>query len=674
MSESTSPLRRPFLWMQAFAILALTVFASLALRTQQQRLEQQVRATVAEEVAARVVGWEGQLRDQLDGYLETVANSPPSEAAVTQARVRERHPWFDSLYVWRPPAVDATTNTRRPGRILFPEPPPPDDPRTRRHPCITRAQSVAMLTQAGPERAAEQYLRRCAEAPLAVRIFATGEAAQLYHRVGQYEAALAALEGAELPADLTVASAAAQGIAPFQVVVHQLRRAQVLDELGRAPEAVALWYRLGVEIASLDASQAEDVLRYDWQILRELDLHAPPAVASDARRRLSRARRRARAWDEIQRRIVPQSTIVAPSAGRFAYDQYEDIPYVLYYAPVRDAALGGAIVLDQPSLLEDLRGALGELAEHIQVVDANGQRVTGAQLGSEVAVRVDFPTTLTHLRLEVGQEALDERLARFGNQTLPLFGALIVFVAIGLGGLVAQARADRRQQELLLRQREFTTRVTHELKTPLAGMRLMAENIELGAFRDANHRDEMARRIQDEADRLRARVDEILSVSREDSLPHPVPFDPEEAVLEAIDAWAPRYEAAGVALHADLHATEEVNGDAAAVRDAVGCLLDNALKYRREDRADASVWLTLTPAGRCVEITVTDNGLGVPPKMRKAVFERFVRVEGPNRGMAGGHGLGLAQVARVARQHRGSVLCTEGVDGGARFVLRLPQA
>ena len=144
-----------------------------------------------------------------------------------------------------------------------------------------------------------------------------------------------------------------------------------------------------------------------------------------------------------------------------------------------------------------------------------------------------------------------------------------------------------------------------------------------------------------------------------------------EAALAAIDQWGPRLEAAGVGFAADLHPTDEVLGDFDALRDALSCLLDNALKYRRED-SSAHVWLKLFQEGRFVELSVTDNGLGVPTDMRRSIFERFVRVEGDNRGRSGGHGLGLSQVAEIARAHRGRVVCEEGIEGGSRFVLRLP--
>ena len=117
-----------------------------------------------------------------------------------------------------------------------------------------------------------------------------------------------------------------------------------------------------------------------------------------------------------------------------------------------------------------------------------------------------------------------------------------------------------------------------------------------------------------------------------------------------------------------------MKGDAHAVRDAIGCLLDNALKYRSETRDDPQVWLNLTQEGHWVVVEVADNGIGVPPRMRRSIFEQFVRVEGPNRGRAGGHGLGLAQVAAIAGAHGGRCDCREGVEGGASFRLQLPVA
>jgi len=183
----------------------------------------------------------------------------------------------------------------------------------------------------------------------------------------------------------------------------------------------------------------------------------------------------------------------------------------------------------------------------------------------------------------------------------------------------------------------------------------------------------LAERSVDEADRLTARVNEVRALSRTRELPTDQVFDVEEPMLDLVEQWAPRYDQAGVRFLADLAPVDPIKGDPVAIRDAVACLLDNALKYRRED-IDSAVWLNVREDGQHIEIEVLDNGIGVPRDQRKAIFERFVRVEGPNRGKAGGHGLGLGQVQDIVRKHHGTVRCETGVDGGSRFVVRLPVA
>jgi signal transduction histidine kinase len=385
--------------------------------------------------------------------------------------------------------------------------------------------------------------------------------------------------------------------------------------------------------------------------------------------------RRIAAYREISERILhtpPSSS--ATAAPRMIYDQYSDTPFVLFYGWTDDGRTGVALQLEQRHLLAEFltTRALQRYRRHITITDGSGGWVAGARrVRSPIVLDLPFTRTLTHLRVGLREEAVFDRQDRLSDQWVTPLAIIAMFFVLGMAALVGQARAARQQAILLQRQRDFTTRVTHELKTPLAGIRLMAENIELGAYRGEPQLRDMAQRIMEEADRLSERVNEVLSVSRDRSIPDPEPFDPEEAVLEAVDQWGPRMEAAGVRLVADLHPTAEVMGDGAAVRDAVSCLLDNALKYRSEERA-SEVLLELQQHGSWVELSVADNGLGVPAEMRASIFERFVRVEGPNRGKAGGHGLGLAQVLSIAEKHRGTALCAEGIDGGAKFTLRLP--
>lgn len=667
-------MRRPFLWMLS---VALVVLAAIAI-TRIVGLRHELQATITRDLQVTasdfVDTWEAQLVDQLEEWVDAAALDP-GNAEQLQGQLRRREPWFDSLYVWVPPPRAPAQGQPRimRGTLLFPTYPPSEEPRRiQLHPCLGRARALSILSEADPVTMAELYLQGCAREDLLVRLVAATEAANLLHREGHHQAALHALDSVGIPPDLPIEQGIEEGIPPFRMVGHRTQRAEILMALGQQSEALALFYETGLQITRLDAPRATGVLLYvRWPIIAELEAHGQDARAARLEVLLSRAERRVRAWREIEDRILPRTSEAVSTEGRFIYDQYSETPFLLYYSLVADGSLGVAVVLDQPMLLADFLSQQ-RLSEYLVVTDVDGDWVAGTRAGGPVAVEIPFTRTLTHLRAAVRQEAVFVEMRRYGNQWVTPLVVTVIFVLVGLGGLFAQIRASNRQLELMDRQREFTTRVTHELKTPLAGIRVMAENVESGAFRDEHHLRAMALRIMDEADKLTSRVDEILSVGRHRKLPDPVRFDPEEAVLEAIDVWGPRLDTAGVKLEADLHPTEEVLGDQEALRDAIGQLLDNALKYRNEKRADPHVWLTLDQVDGQVVIDVADNGLGVPPTMRRSIFDQFVRVEGPNRGRAGGHGLGLSQVAEIARLHGGSVECGEGVEGGARFTLRLP--
>ena len=284
-------------------------------------------------------------------------------------------------------------------------------------------------------------------------------------------------------------------------------------------------------------------------------------------------------------------------------------------------------------------------------------------------MQVPFNRLFSHLRVGLLSEARPHppRQLWLAAQLAP------VALTVLLGGLAiwASLRADRRREALYQRQRDFMARVTHELKTPLAGIKLMAETLEMAAEDPAEERAPFLDRILQESDRLAERIDEVLRLTRAPAAPEKAPLSPTELARDLHEEWSPRFSAAGGALRAELADLGEVVADAALLRDALGNLLSNALKYRHPERP-LEATLRLRRERRRVVFVVEDNGLGVPADMREAIFEQFTRVEGPNRGKAGGHGLGLSFVAETARAHGGTVRCEGSPTGGARFVLRIP--
>ncbi len=670
MAELRPPLaRRVIPWVVGLAFLIMTAIAMwrvVGLRESAlDRESDRLRAFVEDYVTT----WEQGLIEDLEEALDAVATDP-ERSAMRQNRMRKSKAWFNSLYVWHRARRTSDGNITEP-HFVFPSVSSERSKELVRRPCIQRARQMTRDPTTDAVEVARAYTLGCRNEDITVRLIAATEAAYLLEVAGEYDHAHGALDSARLPEQVTLQTAAAQGVPPFRVAVYRIARASVLMQQRRVDAALDLLYRTGLDITSLDAPDLAPCKQFVEPIFGQLRRGGRREEAARLQVLYDRADRRVVAYREIADRILTQPAPPGPQDPKFVFDQYSDSPFLLFYG-WRDE-LGVALQLEQSILITDfLSGGMTGLRRMVTITDASGQYVAGARKGGDMPITVPFSRTLTHLRVGVRQAALDNLVAGVDDQwILPLI-VISTCALLGLAALWMQARATRQQYELMNRQRAFTTRVTHELKTPLAGIKVMAENLEAGAFRGESQRQMMARRIVEEADRLTERVDEVLSVARAREIPSPEPFDPEEAVLGAIDQWGPRLERVGVRLYADLHPTDEVMGDSDALRDAVGCLLDNALKYRDEARPEASVWLELRQEGRHVVVSVADNGIGVPRPMRKAIFDRFVRVEGPNRGKSGGHGLGLNQVKQIVEAHRGQILCLEGIEGGAKFVVKLP--
>jgi len=209
------------------------------------------------------------------------------------------------------------------------------------------------------------------------------------------------------------------------------------------------------------------------------------------------------------------------------------------------------------------------------------------------------------------------------------------------------------------KQREFVGDASHELKSPLANLRI---DIETSTAIDAETRARHLRQI----DRLAAIVDDLLALARHDE--HQTvrqdPVDLDDAVFDALAAVAPGHQRR---IDIDAVTPTRVTGDANQLRRLVRNLVDNATRYAAEEVA-----ITLVTSGGRATLHVDDDGPGVPPEAREHIFERFARVDAARGRDDGGTGLGLAIVHRVAERHGGHVSVSESPLGGARFTVDLP--
>ena len=218
--------------------------------------------------------------------------------------------------------------------------------------------------------------------------------------------------------------------------------------------------------------------------------------------------------------------------------------------------------------------------------------------------------------------------------------------------------------------RDFLANISHELKTPIGAVAVLADTL-IDEDDPAVIR-RLAERIRTEALRMTSTVDDLVELSRIETgdLPEREPVSVEAAVAAAIDRAAAAAEVAGVQVFAgDVGAGLSVVGERRQLVSALTNLLDNAVKY--SDRGGL-VSVAARADGSFVEIEVVDHGIGIPARDLDRIFERFYRVDPARRRETGGTGLGLAIVRHIAQNHGGEVRATSYEGEGSTFLLRLP--
>jgi two-component system sensor histidine kinase SenX3 len=218
--------------------------------------------------------------------------------------------------------------------------------------------------------------------------------------------------------------------------------------------------------------------------------------------------------------------------------------------------------------------------------------------------------------------------------------------------------------------RDFVANISHELKTPVGALSLLAETLVDEEDRAISRR--LAGRMVNEATRLANTIEDLLVLSRIESEEAPereaVPIH--LVLAEAVTRIRPAAEQAGIDIRTaepDQHLA--VMGDRRQLVSAVYNLLDNALKY---SDADSVIDVGAGTDGRRVDITVADHGIGIPSRDLERVFERFYRVDVARSRQTGGTGLGLSIVRHVVANHDGEVTVDSRLGEGSTFTLRLP--
>jgi len=219
--------------------------------------------------------------------------------------------------------------------------------------------------------------------------------------------------------------------------------------------------------------------------------------------------------------------------------------------------------------------------------------------------------------------------------------------------------------------RDFVANVSHELKTPVGALALLAETL-LEAADDPEASRRFAERIHHESQRLARLVKELLELSRlqgADPLPEPVPVSVDRIIAEVVDRARTGATAKGIELLVTGAPGLTVYGNEGQLVTAVANLVENAITYSPEN---TKVTIDATQAADQVHIAVIDHGIGIPAQDLDRIFERFYRTDQARSRETGGTGLGLAIVRHIAVNHGGRVTVESTVGVGSTFTLRLP--
>jgi len=296
-----------------------------------------------------------------------------------------------------------------------------------------------------------------------------------------------------------------------------------------------------------------------------------------------------------------------------------------------------------------------------------------------------FAQNAIHFELKFYLTSREQMLSAERHRS-KLFAALILgAVLTALAGLLAARRAFRHQLQLNDLKSNFVSSVSHELRAPIASVRLMAENLERGKIPDPARQGEYFHFIVQECRRLSALIENVLDFSRIEQGRKQYDFEPTnhaaltETTVKLMEPYAAEK---GVNLKLETSSAPggpgklELDIDGRAIQQALVNLIDNAVKHSPKGETVTvelhSVADAINHQPSTINLSVADHGPGIPPAEHEKIFERFYRLGSELRRETQGVGIGLSVVKHIVEAHHGRVVVESETGKGSRFTIELP--
>ena len=351
---------------------------------------------------------------------------------------------------------------------------------------------------------------------------------------------------------------------------------------------------------------------------------------------------------------------------------------VLWFNRRKQARAKMPVTTPVQSIPDGAAEVLDVLATAGMVLDGSNtvlRATTGAQAYGLVQNRLLIHSALVDLVDLARETGLPEHIDT--ELTTGLRGE-VVFVharAARLGSRYVMLLVDDRTESRRLEEtrRDFVANISHELKTPIGAVSLLAEALQ-DAVDDPIMVKKFASSLQRESSRLASLVQDIIQLSRlqsAESVANASQIDLSAVVAEAVERNHFIADNKHIRIRVDAPRGHLIYGDHEMLSTAVKNLIENAILYSEEG---SQVGVGLRTVDGVAEISVADNGVGIPADEQPRIFERFYRVDASRSRQTGGTGLGLSIVKHVAMNHRGEVRLFSQPGLGSTFTLRLPVA